>query len=80
MTRQRNSPQKKGEEDITAGDLLKADISKISEQEFRLMVTRPLAGLEKSREDSRKTPAAEIIKGLKTSQAEIKNAIIEVKN
>ena len=76
MTRQRSSPQKKGQEDITARDLLNTDISNISEQEFRTVI-RLLAWLEKSIEDTRKTFAVEI-KDLKTSQAEFKNVITEM--
>jgi len=38
MTRWRNSPQKKDQEEITARDLLKTDISNMSEQEFRTTV------------------------------------------
>ena len=79
MTRQRNSPQKKDQEEITTRDLLKTDISNISEQEFRTTVIKILAGLERSIEDTRETLAAEI-KDLKTSQAEIKNDITEMQN
>ena len=46
MTRQRNSPQKKDQEEITARDLLETDISNTYEQEFRTVI-RILAGLEK---------------------------------
>ena len=77
MTRWRNAPQKKDREDITARDLLKIDISNISEQEFRSIVIRLLAGFEKSIEDTRETLPAEI-KDLKTSQAKIKNAVTEM--
>ena len=47
MPRQRNSPLKKEQEETTARDLLKTDISNISEQKFRITVIRILAGLEK---------------------------------
>ena len=47
MTRQRDSPQMKGQEVIIARDLLKTDKSKISEKEFRSTVIRLLAELEK---------------------------------
>ena len=53
MTRWKNSPQKKGQEDITGSNLLKKDISDISEQQFRKIVIKLLAGLGKSIEDNR---------------------------
>ena len=48
-------------------------------QEFRTAVTRILAGLERSIVDTTETLAAEI-KDLRTSQAEIKNAVTENQN
>ena len=74
MTRRRNSPQKKNQEEITARDLLKTDISSIPEQEFIITVIRIRAELEISIEDPRETLAAEI-KDLKMSQAEIKKML-----
>ena len=47
MTRWRNYPQKKDQEEIAARDLLKTDIRNISEQDFRIIVIRILARLEK---------------------------------
>ena len=79
MTRERNSPQKKGQEKITARDWLKKDINKYIEQEFRTTIIRLLAGLEKSIEDTREMLVAEI-KDLKTSKVEIKNATAEMQN
>ena len=73
------SPQKKGQEEITARGLLKMDVSNISEQEFRTTVIRLLAGLKKSIEDTGETLAAEI-KDLRTSQDEIRSAITEMQN
>ena len=78
-------PKKKHQEEITARDLLKTDISKISEQEFRTTVIRLLAGLEKNknknknREDTTQTLAAEV-KDLKTSQVEIQHDITKMQN
>ena len=43
----KNSPQKKFQEEMTARELLKADIN-ISDQELRIIVIRLIAGLEKS--------------------------------
>jgi len=47
------------------------DMSKMSELEFRIMIIKILAGLEKSIEDTREILAANI-KDLKTRQGEIK--------
>ena len=58
MTRWKNSPQKKGQEEIIARDLHKTDVSDISEQEFRTTVIKLIVVLEKSKEGTRETPAA----------------------
>ena len=79
MTKQKNSPQKQLQEVATANELIKTDLSKIMEQEFRIIVIKLLAGPEKSIEDSRESTATEI-KGLKNSHEELKNAINEVQN
>ena len=50
----------KDQEEITARDLLKKDISYLSEQEFRKTVIRILAGLERSIGDTREILTAEI--------------------
>ena len=49
------------------------------EQEFKTTILRILARLEKSTEDTRESLTAEI-KDLKSSQAEIKNAITKMQN
>ena len=49
MTKQRNSPQKKEEEETTARDLTNTDTSKMSEPEFRITIIRILAGVENRR-------------------------------
>ena len=79
MTKQTNSPQKKLQEVATANELIKNNLSNITEQEFRIIVIKLIAGLEKSIEDSRESIATEI-KGLRNSHEELKNAINEVKN
>ena len=71
MTKQKNSPQKKPQEVATANELIKNDLSNIMEQEFRLIVIKLIAGLEKSIEDSRESIATEI-KGLRNSHEELK--------
>ena len=77
MTKQKNSPQKKLQEVATANKLIKNNLSNITEQEFRIIVIKLLAGPEKSIEDSRESTATEI-KGLKISHEELKDAINEV--
>ena len=60
MTKWKNSPQKKLQEVVTANELIKNDLSNITEQEFRIIVIKLIAGLEKSIEDSRECIATEI--------------------
>ena len=79
MTKQKNSPQKKLQEVATANELIKNDLSNITEHEFKITVIKLIAGFEKSIEDSRDSIATEI-KGLRNSQEELKNAINEVQN
>ena len=75
MTKWKNSPQKIEQEAVlTARDLISMDISKMSELEFRITITRILVGLEKSIEDTGESLSGEI----KSNQVEIKNAINEV--
>ena len=56
---------------MTANQLIKKDLSNITEQEFRIIVIKLITGLEKSIEDSREAIAIEI-KGLKNSYEELK--------
>ena len=46
MMKQRDSPQKKEQEEIRARDLTNTDTSKMSEPEFRIMIIRILAGVK----------------------------------
>ena len=57
---------------MTAKGLINTDISKMSELELKTMITRILAGVEKKH----RIPSAEI-KEVRSSQDEIKNAMIE---
>ena len=77
--KQKNSPQKKFQEEMTAKELIKSYINNISEQEFRRIVIRLIAGLEKSIEDSRESIVAEI-KEQKHSHDEFTNVVNEVQN
>jgi len=65
MTRWRNAPQKKEQEEVMARDLINTDTSMMSEPEFKTIIIRTLAGLEKKIEDCRESLTAEI-KELKT--------------
>ena len=79
MTEQKNSPQKKLQEVVTANELIKNNLSNIMEQKFRIIVIKLISGVEKSIEDSRESIATEI-KGLRNSREKLKNAINEVQN
>ena len=46
MMKQRNSPQKKEQEEMTARDLNNTDTCKMSEPEFRITIIRTLAGVK----------------------------------
>ena len=71
MTKRKNSPQKKLQEVATANELIKNGLSNIAESEFKILVIKLIAGLEKSIEDSRESIATEI-KGLRNSHEELK--------
>ena len=77
MTKQKNSLQKKLQEVATANELIKNDLSNIMEHEFRIIVIKLIAGLEKRIEDSRESITTEI-KGLRNSHEELKHAINKV--
>ena len=55
MMKQKNSPQKKLQEVATAKELIKNYLSNIAENEFKMIVIKLIAGLEKSIEDSRES-------------------------
>mgnify|MGYP007087851438 CR=1 FL=1 len=74
MTKRKNSPQKKLQEVATTNKLIKNDLSNITEQEFRIIAIKLIAGLEKSIEDSRESIATEI-KGLRNSHEELKKIL-----
>ena len=48
MTRWKNSPQKKEQEEVMARELINTDMSKKSELEFKTTIIRILAGLRKA--------------------------------
>ena len=53
MTKWKNSSQKKLQEVVTANELIKNDLSNVTENEFKIIVIKLMAGLEKSIEDQR---------------------------
>ena len=67
MPGQRNSSQKKEQDKVMARDLTKTGISNMPDGEFKATIISILSGLEKSREDFREAPSAEI-KELKNNQ------------
>ena len=78
MPRWRNSSQNKEQENITARDLTETDIHNMPDPEFKILITRIIAGLEKSIEDMRESLTGEI-KDPKTSQTKnFLNAITEI--
>ncbi|KAF0885352.1 LORF1 protein, partial [Crocuta crocuta] len=79
MTKGKKSLPKKFQEEMTAKQLIKTDISNITEQEFRTIVIKLIAGLEKGMEDIRETIATKTVE-LKNSCDELKNAINDMFN
>ena len=47
MRKQKNSPQKKLQEVVTANELIKNDLSNVTENEFKITVIKLITGLEK---------------------------------
>ncbi|KAF0886003.1 LORF1 protein, partial [Crocuta crocuta] len=79
ITKWKNCPLKKFQEEMTAKELLKTDISNITEQEFRTIVKKLIHGPEKGMEDIREAIATKTME-LKNSCDEVKNAINEMHN
>ena len=80
MSKVRNSSQNEEQEKVMARDLIKTDVSNKSETELKKKtIIRILAGLEKSKEDTKESLSIEI-EDLKTSHTEIKTAITEIQN
>ena len=73
MTKRRNTPQKKEQEEMRARVLTNTDTKKMSEPEFRITIKRILASVKNILES-----LSEEIEEVKTSQNKIKNAIIEL--
>ena len=77
MPRWRNSSQKKEQEKVTARDWIKKDIINMPDPEFKAIIIRILAELEKSIGDMRETLTTGI-KELKTNQAKMKNVVTKI--
>ncbi|KAF0884043.1 LORF1 protein, partial [Crocuta crocuta] len=75
----KSSPPKKFQEELTAKELLKTDISSITEQDFRTIIIKLIAELEKSMEDIKETMATNDME-LKNRYDKLKNAINEIHN
>ncbi|KAF0873254.1 LORF1 protein, partial [Crocuta crocuta] len=79
MTKRKTSPPKKLQEEMTANELLKTDISSITEQDFRIIMVKLIAGLEKNIGDIKETMATDRMEN-KNRHEELKNAINEIHN
>ncbi|KAF0876728.1 LORF1 protein, partial [Crocuta crocuta] len=79
MMKQKSSPPKKFQEELTAKELRKTDISSITEQDFRTIIIKLINGLDKSMEDIKETMATNTME-LKNGYDELKNAINEIHN
>ncbi|KAF0881040.1 LORF1 protein, partial [Crocuta crocuta] len=79
MIKWKNSLLRKFQKEMTAKERLKTDISNITEQEFRTIVIKLIAGLEKGMEDIREATATKTME-LKNSCDKFKNAINELRN
>ncbi|KAF0878313.1 LORF1 protein, partial [Crocuta crocuta] len=79
MMKQKNSPIKKFQEEVTGKKLIKTVMSNITGQDFRTTVIKLIAGPETGMEDIRE-PIATKIMDPKNSCNEFKNAINEVYN
>lgn len=62
-----SAPKKDQEAVLTTRDLISTDKSRILEIDFRIMITKKLAGLGKSMEDTRESLSREM-KELKSNQ------------
>ena len=72
-------PSKESPGNSTCNELIKKDLNNITESEFRIIVTKLIAGHENSIQNSRESIATEI-KGPRNSQEELQNAINELQN
>ena len=78
MMKWKDSPQKKLQEVATANELIKNDLSNITENEFKIIVIKLIAGLEKSRGQLRIYCYRD--QGTKKQSGGAKNVINELQN
>ena len=77
MTRRRNSQQRKEPESMSsATELMDMDTSKMSEIEFRIVIMKSIARLEKSISDRIESLRAEV----RSNQAELRNTMNEMQS
>ncbi|KAF0881033.1 LORF1 protein, partial [Crocuta crocuta] len=79
MMKRKSSPPKKFQEELTANELLKTDISSINEQDFRIIIIKLIAGLEKNIGDIKETMATDRMENINRHE-EFKNVINEIHN
>ncbi|KAF0887393.1 LORF1 protein, partial [Crocuta crocuta] len=79
MTKRKSSPPNKLQEELTTNELLKTDISRITEQDCRTIIVKLIAGLAKSIEDLKETMATTNMEN-KNRHDELKTAINEIHN
>ncbi|KAF0880147.1 LITD1 protein, partial [Crocuta crocuta] len=77
--RKESSLPKKFQEELTANVLLKTNISSITEQDFKTILIKLIAGLKKNIEDIKETMATNNMEN-KNRHDELKNAINEIHN
>ncbi|KAF0881539.1 LORF1 protein, partial [Crocuta crocuta] len=77
MMKRKSSPPKKCQEELTANELLKTDISSLTEQDFRTIIVKLIAGLAKGIEDLKETIATNNMEN-KNRYDELKSAINEI--
>ncbi|KAF0881059.1 LORF1 protein, partial [Crocuta crocuta] len=78
MMKGKSSPPKKFQQELTANELLKRDISSVTERDFRIII-KLIAGLEKSVGDIKETMATDKMEN-RNRHDEVKNAISEIHN
>ncbi|KAF0882014.1 LORF1 protein, partial [Crocuta crocuta] len=77
MTKRKTSPPKKFQEELTANELLKTDINSINEQDFRIIIIKLMAGLEKNIGDIKETMATDKMENISRHE-EFKKVINEI--
>ncbi|KAF0878545.1 LORF1 protein, partial [Crocuta crocuta] len=79
MTKRKSSLPKKLQEELTAKELIRTDISSITEQDFKTIIIKLITGLANSIEDLKETMATTNVEN-KNRHDELKIAINEIHN